>query len=89
MPGEPAPGDAFGRALLDHLEHGPEGWGHVVGRPPGQLRLSTRRTNLAGPWYDYLFVPVEELSALAGEAGGRLVEHQPGPGPYLAILELP
>ncbi len=60
------------------------------GRLPGQLRLRSRWTNIATDWFDYLFVPVQELAALASEAGWRLVEHRhgPGPGPYLAILQL-
>ena len=57
------------------------------GRLPGQLRLWTRWANVASPWFDYLFLPVQELEALAKESGWRLVEQQPGPRPYLAVLQ--
>jgi SAM-dependent methyltransferase len=56
------------------------------GRLPGQLRLRSRWANVAIPWFDYLFIPVAELEALAHDAGWDLVSHQPGPGPYLAVL---
>lgn len=58
------------------------------GRHPGQIRLRARWTDVATPWFDYLFVPVEELAALAEPAGWELVAHEPGPHPYLAIFRL-
>ncbi len=56
------------------------------GRLPGQLRLRSRWANVATPWFDYLFVPIEELAVLAEAAGWDLVFHQPGPRPYVAVL---
>jgi hypothetical protein len=43
---------------------------------------------VATSWFDYLFVPVEELKELAEQAGWELVEYQPGSRPYLAVLRL-
>jgi len=58
------------------------------GRHPGQIRLRARWSDVATTWFDYLFVPVEELGELAERAGWQLVEHQPGSRPYLAVLRL-
>lgn len=55
-------------------------------RLPGQLLLRSRWADVATPWFDYLFVPVEKLEELADKACWELVTYQPGPGPYLAIL---
>lgn len=57
-------------------------------RHPGQLSLRARWADMATPWFDYLFVPVGELAELASTAGWELVEHEPGPRPYLAVLRL-
>lgn len=57
-------------------------------RLPGQLRLRSRWADLATPWFDYLFVPIEALEELAEQAGWELVTHEPGAGNYLAILRL-
>jgi SAM-dependent methyltransferase len=58
------------------------------GRHPGQIRLRARWSDVATSWFDYLFVPVEELKELAERAGWELVEYQPGSRPYLAVLRL-
>lgn len=58
------------------------------GRHPGQIRLRARWSDVATSWFDYLFVPVEELTELAERAGWELVEYQPGSRPYLAVLRL-
>lgn len=58
------------------------------GRHPGQVRLRARWSDLATSWFDYLFVPVDELEELAEPAGWELVDHQPGFRPYLAVLRL-
>ncbi len=58
------------------------------GRHPGQIRLRARWTDMATPWFDYLFIPIEELERLAGSAGWELVDYQPSFRPYLAILRL-
>ena len=56
------------------------------GRLPGQLRLRTRWANVASPWFDYLFLPIDELRAIANESGWELVDHRPGQ-PYVAVLK--
>jgi hypothetical protein len=43
---------------------------------------------VATAWFDYLFVPVEELKEIAERAGWELAEYQPGSRPYLAVLRL-
>lgn len=58
------------------------------GRLPGQLRIRSRWANIVGEWFDYLFVPVEELAAIADAAGWDLIRHEEGPPPYLAVLRL-
>ncbi len=58
------------------------------GRHPGQIRLRARWTDMATPWFDYLFIPIEELERLAKSAGWELVAYQPSSRPYLAILRL-
>lgn len=58
------------------------------GRHPGQTRLRARWSDLATTWFDYLFVPVEELEEMAEPVGWDLVEYQPGARPYLAVLRL-
>jgi SAM-dependent methyltransferase len=63
-------------------------WNRRRGRHPGQIRLRARWTDMATPWFDYLFVPVQELEGLAGSAGWRMVAHEPGPRPYLAVFRL-
>jgi hypothetical protein len=63
-------------------------WNRNRGRHPGQIRLRARWSDVATSWFDYLFVPVEELKELAERAGWELVEYQPGSGPYLAVLRV-
>lgn len=58
------------------------------GRHPGQIRLRARWSDAATSWFDYMFVPVEELKELGERAGWELVEYQPGSRPYLAVLRL-
>ena len=58
------------------------------GRHPGQIRLRARWSDVATSWFDYLFVPVEQLEELAERAGWELVEHQQASRPYLAVLRL-
>lgn len=56
------------------------------GRLPGQIRLRTRWSNVASPWFDYLLQPIAELEAIFDENGWELVDHQPG-HPYVAVLK--
>lgn len=58
------------------------------GRHPGQIRLRVRWTDIATPWFDFLFIPIEELERLAESAGWKLVTYEPKYRPYLAILGL-
>ena len=76
--------DPFNTTDPFHLEYHELNRGR--GRLPGQLRLRTRWANVATPWFDYLLVPVDELAVLAEAAGWDLVFHQPGPRPYVAVL---
>lgn len=57
------------------------------GRLPGQLRLRTRWANVATPWFDYLFVAIEELAALAAGSGWEKVSHRQGARPYAAVFQ--
>lgn len=57
------------------------------GRLPGQLRLRVRWTNLATPWFDYLYLPVDQLGELARQSGWELVEARAERNPYLAVLQ--
>jgi SAM-dependent methyltransferase len=59
------------------------------GRLPGQVRLRVRWASLASPWFDYLYVPVDDLAAIAEAGGWRLTETVPGPRLYLAVLGRP
>ncbi|MFQ5966421.1 MAG: hypothetical protein ACE5MI_02285 [Acidimicrobiia bacterium] len=58
------------------------------GRLPGQLRLRSRWTNVASLWFDYLFVPSEELATIAEGSGWRLTDRRAGPASYLAVVRL-
>jgi SAM-dependent methyltransferase len=58
------------------------------GRMPGQTRLRIRHRMLATPWFDYLFVSPEEMSALAASAGWRMRSVISDGAPYyVAVLE--
>ncbi len=57
------------------------------GRLPGQVRIRVRWTNLATPWFDYLYLPPDQLGELAGKSGWDMVEHSSGGNPYLAVLQ--
>lgn len=76
--------DPFDTADPLHLEY------HELnrrrGRLPGQLRLRVRWTNLATPWFDYLYLPVDQLAGLAAASGWELVEATTSGNPYLAVL---
>jgi SAM-dependent methyltransferase len=74
-------------ATTDSIHLAYHEWNRGRGRLPGQLRLRSRWANVATPWFDYLFVAVEELAVLAGDAGWDLVFHQQGPRPYAAVFQ--
>ncbi|MEN8234971.1 MAG: methyltransferase domain-containing protein [Actinomycetota bacterium] len=57
-----------------------------LGRMPGQIRLRVRFQDIAGGWFDYLFVSPAELAELAAAAGWRVEEAtEPNPS-YMAVL---
>lgn len=78
--------DPFGSDDPLHLDYHERN--RARGRYPGQLRLRARWTNMATPWFDYLFMPVDELERIAESAGWKLISHQPNSRLYLAILGL-
>jgi hypothetical protein len=43
---------------------------------------------MATPWFDYLFIPIEELERLAERVGWELIDYQRGSHPYLAVLRV-
>lgn len=73
-------------ATADPIHLGYHALNRGRGRLPGQLRLRSRWANVATPWFEYLFLPIADLTALAADAGWDLVLHQQGPRPYAAAL---
>jgi len=58
------------------------------GRMSGQIRMRVRYKTYRTPWFDYLFVSVDELRVLIRDSGWHLTRHVTEEGPsYLAILE--
>ncbi len=58
------------------------------GRMAGQVRIRVRHLGLTGPWFDYLFVSVDELKQLLQGSGWtvwRIVRDRTPQ--YLAIIE--
>lgn len=58
------------------------------GRPPGQLTIRVRWRHLATSWFDYWFLPADELAAIAARTGWVLAHKEERDGSYLAQLEL-
>lgn len=58
------------------------------GRPPGQMTIRVRFQNLATPWFDYWFQPIEELGDLAFRSSWRLTGSAFENDHYLAELSL-
>jgi SAM-dependent methyltransferase len=58
------------------------------GRPAGQLTIRVRWEHLATPWFDYWFMSLDELAAIAASAGWELTDHEEDGGSYLAELSL-
>jgi SAM-dependent methyltransferase len=57
-------------------------------RMSGQIRMRVRYKTYRTPWFDYLFVSVEDLERLLAGSGWRLTRVMKGDGPsYLVILE--
>jgi SAM-dependent methyltransferase len=55
------------------------------GRASGQIRLRIRYRWLATPWFDYLFLSVDEISAIAERAGWSVVGVVADDGPTYAV----
>jgi hypothetical protein len=56
------------------------------GRFSGQIHMRERYRDLAGPWYDYLFLSADELGTLAADNGWAVVELIAEGPIYLAVL---
>ncbi len=70
----------------DPLHLGYHRWNRERDRFAGQIRMRVRYRNLAGPWFDYLFLSPAELEDVVTDAGWR-VEDISDPVPhYLAVL---
>lgn len=58
------------------------------GRLPGQIRLRIRYKSRATPWFDYLFVSLEELKRIVEGTGWAVTRVFESKGPnYVAVLE--
>lgn len=68
------------RATDDELHLRYHDFNRERGREPGQLRIRVRHGDLATPWFDYLFVSVEDLDELVADCGWSLEEVRDGGG---------
>jgi SAM-dependent methyltransferase len=89
-------GRIVGTTLDPHVSKDPVHLGYhrrnrARGRLAGQLRLRCRYAGRVDPWFDYLFVSVDELRDIVGGTGWQLrthIESTDGiPGQYVAVLE--
>jgi SAM-dependent methyltransferase len=55
------------------------------GRAAGQIRLRIRYQGFATPWFDYLFLSVEEVGTIAKAAGWRVADVLRDDGPVYAV----
>jgi len=55
------------------------------GRASGQIRLRIRYQALATPWFDYLFLSVKEVGAIAQAAGWTVADVLRDDGPVYAV----
>lgn len=58
------------------------------GRHPGQMVIRVRWRYLATPWFDYWFLPLDELETLAAASGWRLTGRDFEGPHFLAELQL-
>ena len=57
------------------------------GRMSGQLRIRVRHRKSIGPWFDYLFVSIEEMKEIIKNSGWAVEEVLTDEGPqYIAII---
>lgn len=58
------------------------------GRMPGQVRIRVRFRTSKTPWFDYLFVSVDEMRAILDGTGWKIARLFPSDGPfYCAVIE--
>jgi hypothetical protein len=57
------------------------------GRMAGQIRMRVRYKGLKTPWFDYLFVSLEELEDLLDGTGWRLAEAVEAGASHVVVLE--
>ncbi|MFG2719318.1 class I SAM-dependent methyltransferase [Streptomyces sp. NPDC048416] len=55
-------------AVRDPIEIAYQEWNRSAGRLPGQERFRIRHRNTATPWFDYLFVSLDELTELIADS---------------------
>jgi SAM-dependent methyltransferase len=56
------------------------------GRLPGQIRLRVRYSNLKGPWFDYLLVSPDEMTAIVDGTGWRVERFLRDEGSYFTAI---
>ena len=56
------------------------------GRLPGQIRMRVRHQHLATPWFDYLFLSVEELQGLVAGSAWRMEQCEREGASYIVLL---
>lgn len=56
------------------------------GHLPGELRLRVRHCHLASEWFNYLFIPVDELAEIAALAGWQVTDHVRERPQYMVTL---
>lgn len=71
----------------DHLAY--QEWNRQRGRMSGQVRIRVRYKTLSGPWFDYLMVSPEEMTAIVAGTGWQIERfiQQEGEATYTAVLQ--
>lgn len=75
--------DPFGTSDPVHLAY--QKRNRDRGRSGGQIRIRIRYRTFATPWFDYLFLSVDEVEAMARTAGWTLVDVLRDEGPIYAV----
>lgn len=77
--------DPYRTDSADHLQYHDRN--RRAGRLPGQIRMRVRHRRVVGPWFDWLFVSLDELGGLARASGWTITEAtEPDPS-YAVVLE--
>lgn len=79
---DPIIGDAFGMALLDHLDHGPQAREHFVERDDGYLESFNSAFYFTG---DSVWSEIE--TGVANRAGSRVLDVGAGAGRHALVLQ--